>query len=100
MRSQKRDYVSNLICQYLHIQNTTRVEITAREIVDYYQLSTTYCYSVSALLKRVFDNGIRDPRYGFYVVKTRDVKKYRQPRHYTIELISPLRKQTEAQTRS
>ena len=87
MRSQKRYYISDLICRYLILQESKQVEITARDIVDYYQLPSAYRYSVAALLKRVFDNGIRDPRYGFYVVKTRNMKKYKKPRSYTIKLI-------------
>jgi hypothetical protein len=87
MKSQKRYFISDLICNYLLLQASTQVEITARDIVEFYKLPFSYRYSVSALLKRVFNNGIRDPRYGFYVVKTRDVKKQKKPRSYTIKLI-------------
>jgi hypothetical protein len=87
MKSQKRYYISDLICQYLVSQGSRQVEVTARDIVNYYQLPSTFRYSIAALLKRVFDNGIRDPRYGFYVVKVRDMKKNKRPRTYTIKLI-------------
>jgi hypothetical protein len=87
MKSQKRYFISDLICQYLLSREVRQVEITARDIVDFYRLPSSYRYSIAALLKRVFDNGIRDPRYGFYVVKVRDMKKSKKPRAYTIRLI-------------
>jgi hypothetical protein len=87
MKSQKRYFISDLICQYISSHESRQVEITARDIVDFYQLPATYRYSIAALLKRVFDNGIRDPRYGFYVVKVKDMRKDKKPRAYTIKLI-------------
>jgi hypothetical protein len=87
MKSQKRYYLSNLICQYLASHDSRQIEVTARDIVNFFQLPPTYRYSIAALLKRVFDNGIRDPRYGFYVVKVKDMKKDKRPRAYTIKLI-------------
>jgi hypothetical protein len=87
MKSQKRYFISDLICQYLASRESRQAEITARDIVDFYRLPSAYRYSIAALLKRVFDNGIRDPRYGFYVVKVKDMKKNKKPRAYTIKLI-------------
>lgn len=83
----KRHDSARLICAYMHSQNKIRAVVTSRDIARYHNLSRQASQSISATLNFLYSNGIRDSRFGFYVMGTAPYKKCDYPHHYPIELI-------------
>jgi hypothetical protein len=89
--SKKRYHCASLICAYLLRNNITRADVTARDIAQFHHLSDKSVQSISAMLNFLYNNRIRDTRFGFYIKGTRPFKKSDYPHHYTILLIDGAR---------
>ena len=87
MAINNRYYLAQLIRDYLVQQDVTRMDATARDIVNVLHLPNTYVFSVSGLLNFLYRNQMSKSRYGFSIVRSRAYRKSGYPHRYTIELV-------------
>jgi hypothetical protein len=84
--SKKRYHYASLVSAYLLRNKVTEADVTAREIAQFHQLPGNAVYSISAMLNFLYNNRIRDSRFGFYITGSRPYKKSDYPHHYTVRL--------------
>ncbi len=89
--STRRYQCARLICAYLLTKKMTRAVVTAREIARFHHLPWKSIRSISAMLNFLYSNGIRESRFGFYIMGTAPFRKCDYPHQYTIELIDEAR---------
>lgn len=89
--STRRYYCAHLICTYLLQKKITRAVVTSRDIALFHHLSRKSSQSISAMLNFLYNNRIRESRFGFYILGTSPFRKCDYPHHYTIELIDEAR---------
>jgi len=82
-----RFYIAQLIRNYLVQNQLTRMEATAREIVNFHHLPNKYVFSVSGFLNFLYRNHMSKSRYGFCIVRSQTHRKSGYPHRYIIELI-------------
>jgi hypothetical protein len=85
--SSRRYNCAHLICTYLLQNHLSRAYVTSREIAKFHHLSRKSSQSISAMLNFLYNNCIRETRFGFYIRGTAPFKKTDYPHHYLIELI-------------
>jgi hypothetical protein len=83
----KRFYIAQLIRDYLVKQQLTRLDATARDIVNVLHLPNGYVFSVSGFLNFLYRNQMSKSRYGFCIVRSPIYRKSGYPHRYTIELM-------------
>jgi hypothetical protein len=84
--SKKRYYYASLICAYLERNNINQAHMTAKDIVEFHQLSGKSVYSVSAFLNYLLNKRVNDGRFGFYTLRSQPFKKSDYPHYYTVKL--------------
>jgi hypothetical protein len=89
--STRRYQCAHLICTYLLRKKITRAVVTSRDIALFHHLSRKSSQSISAMLNFLYNNRIRESRFGFYIMGTSPFRKCDYPHHYTIELIDEAR---------
>jgi len=91
MAMNQRFYIAQLIRNFLIQNDLTRMEATAREIVNYNHLPDSSVFSVSGFLNFLYRNQMSKSRYGFRIVRSPNYKKSGYPHRYTIELVEGTR---------
>ncbi len=86
-----RFYIAQLIRDHLVQEQVTRMDATARDIVNMLHLPNNYVFSVSGFLNFLYRNQMSRSRYGFSIVRSQTARKSGYPHRYTIELIEGTR---------
>jgi hypothetical protein len=75
-----------MIREYLVQQQVTRMDATARDIVNVLHLPNSDVFSVSGFLNFLYRNQMSRSRYGFSIGRSQTPRKSGYPHRYTIEL--------------
>jgi hypothetical protein len=85
MNAKKRYLIARYILSYLISQNMDRVQISARDIVNFHHLPKMSSHSISAFLNTLYLNATSENYFGFEVIGRQDLKKSGDPYRFTIK---------------